>query len=205
MSLPLRLKLFVIGGVLTSLVAIFGIVLPLKFDSHPTEYFAISDLKNAVNVQQLSTVDYIYHGIADKKGSMFWQEVVDFRIRYEAQVRAHYDLNKIEFTMDEKAKKITAYIPEPTISEPVINENKFGFLPENIQANMKEILALCKEDAARDVDKKAIKEQADYNLKDTIKALVMPFTGDDKGWNIEFKNLSELSQKGAKNDAKNEV
>ena len=66
MALPLRSKLFVIGGLAISLTVLVGVVLPLKFDSHPTEYFAISDLKNAVNIQQLSTVDYIYHGIADR-------------------------------------------------------------------------------------------------------------------------------------------
>lgn len=49
-----------------SMFVLVGVVLPLKFDSHPTEYFAISDLKNAVNIQQLSTVDYVYHGIADR-------------------------------------------------------------------------------------------------------------------------------------------
>lgn len=66
MALPPRSKLFVIGGLAISLTVLVGVVLPLKFDSHPTEYFAISDLKNAVNIQQLSTVDYIYHGIADR-------------------------------------------------------------------------------------------------------------------------------------------
>lgn len=179
--------------VLVALVlVVFGIVLPIAMDDHrDNDYITVAKLKDAVNIENLAAVDYTYEGIAEKKSPFLWTENVDYRVKYESHVRANYKMSEIEFTIDEAGKKITAYLPEPEISSPVLDETKFGYLPENITADIKDVLALCKEDAAKDVNVDMMRAEGLESLKNIITALTMPLLGDD--WNLEFKDLSEYT------------
>ena len=156
-----------------ALVAIFGFVLPYVMDDDETQYVTESDLKSAVDIDNLSTIDYVYHGIAEKHSTFLWQDRVDYRVKYQAHVRASYKL----------------------VGEPQLDHKEFGYLPENATADMKDVIALCREDAASDVDRDEIRREADASLRDTVSALTKHLLGDDL--KLEFKPISEYSEEVA--------
>ncbi|NHM16471.1 DUF4230 domain-containing protein [Eggerthellaceae bacterium zg-887] len=192
-------KIFKIA--ITAIVIAFVVVAILLFDvvrsctsaDSETIHLSETSLKEAVDIESLAAVDYIYKGIAEKAGKFLWNDTVDYRVKYEAHVRASYDMGEIQFTLDEGNMVATAYLPEAQISDPVINENEFGFLPENPAANVRDILAICKEDAANDFNREEIKRGARDSLEGTVEALTEPLLGDK--WTIEFKDLSEYPNK----------
>ena len=195
LSLKAKLAVFVVAAVIA--VGFFGFALPWIADNHETQYLATSDLKSAVDIDSLSTIDYTYHGIAEKHGKFLWQDRVDYRVKYEAHVRASYALSDIQFEVNEEDKVVTVYLPEAQIGDPQLDNSKFGYLPESATADMKDVIALCREDAANDVDKEEIKEQAEASLKDTVKALTLPLIGDE--YQLEFKPIAEYNEEADSN------
>lgn len=176
-------------AVVVILAILLGIVGPLILDRDKNQYLTEISLKEAVDIENLSTIDYTYKGIAEKADKFLWVDTVDCRVRYEVHIRASYDMDQIEFTIDETSKTVTAYIPEVQIGTPVLDENKFGYLPESATPDMRDILALCKEDAARDVNQDELKREADESLRNIVTALTMPLLGDE--FTLDFKSLSE--------------
>ena len=87
------------------------------------------------------------------------------------------------------------YLPEAEIGEPQLDHKEFGYLPENATADMKDVIALCREDAASDVDRDEIRREADASLRDTVSALTKHLLGDDL--KLEFKPISEYSEEVA--------
>jgi len=201
-KLPKPIQIIIPILVFVLAVAIVTVVIPIVLDNDKTQYVNETSLKEAVNIESLDSVEYIYKGIAENDGQLLWMDTVDYRVKYEAHIRATYDMSKIEFTIDEENKVATAYLPEAEIETPVLDETKFGYLPENTTADMKDILSLCKEDAANDVDKDKIHQAASDSLKNTINALTLPLLGDD--WTLEFKSLSEYPNP-ATQEVNNEV
>lgn len=201
--LPLKARLLIIAVLAASLLAGVGVVLPIMTDTDQTQYLVSSDLEDAVAIDELSTVDYVYHGVAEKHSTFLWQDRIDYRVKYEAHVRANYNLTEVRFSIDNEKKIATAYIPGPKIAEPQIVDGKYGYLPEGASADLREVIALCKEDAANDVDKNEINEQAEKSLKDTIEALTMPLLGDK--YTLDFKPIADFvdeQESGDKADEK---
>lgn len=196
-KLSLKAKLAVLAVAAVIAVGFFGFALPWMADNHETQYLATSDLKSAVDIDSLSTIDYTYHGIAEKHGKFLWQDRVDYRVKYEAHIRASYTLSDIQFGINEEDKVVTAYLPEAQIGDPQLDNSKFGYLPESATADMKDVIALCREDAANDVDREEIKEQAEASLKDTVKALTLPLLGDE--YQLEFKPIAEYNEEADSN------
>lgn len=186
-KLSLKVKFALV--VAAALFVFFACVLPWITDNHETQVLTTSDLKSAVDIDSLSTVDYTYHGIVEKHGRFLWMDRVDYRVKYEAHIRASYTMSDIQFGIDEENKVVTAYLPKAQVGEPQLDNSKFGYLPENATADMKDVLSLCRKDAADEVDKKEIKKQADASLQDTVKALTLPLIEDE--YKLVFKPLAE--------------
>ena len=186
-KLSLKVKLALVVAV--TLLVFFRCVLPWITDNHETQYLTTSDLKSAVDIDSLSTVDYTYHGIVEKHGRFLWMDRVDYRVKYEAHIRASYTMSDIQFGIDEEHKVVTAYLPKAQVGEPQLDNSKFGYLPENATADMKDVLSLCRKDAADEVDNKEIKKQADASLRDTVKALTLPLIEDK--YELDFKPLAD--------------
>ena len=188
-KLSTKVKIALVAVIVVALVGFFRVVLPWITDNHETQYLTTSDLKSAVDIDSLSTVDYTYHGIVEKHGRFLWMDRVDYRVKYEAHIRASYTMSDIQFDIDEEHKAVTAYLPKAQVGEPQLDNSKFGYLPENAIADMKDVLSLCRKDAADEVDKKEIKKQADASLRDTVKALTLPLIEDE--YELDFKPLAE--------------
>lgn len=189
---------FVVLGIVA--FSYWGVIAPIFNSQTETEYFAVSDLKKAVDVDELSTVEYTYHGIAEKHDKKLWIDTISYRVKYEAHVSASYKMTDIEFGKDDGSKTIIVYLPEPTIEEPVLADD-FGYLPDNASADIQEVRNLCREDATADVNKSAITKQAKGNIKKIIKALIKPLIQND-GWHVTFKSITEFNKDGASDEAK---
>lgn len=196
-KLSFKVKLVLLVAAAAALFVFFGFVFPWITDNHETQYLATSDLKSAVDIDSLSTVDYTYHGIVEKHGKFLWMDRVDYRVKYEAHIRASYTMGDIQFDVNEDKKVVTAYLPKAQVGEPQLDNSKFGYLPENATADMKDVLSLCRKDAADEVDKKEIKKQADASLQDTVKALTMPLIEDK--YELDFRPLAEYKGKADSN------
>lgn len=196
-KLSTKVKIALVVVIAAALFVFFRGVLPWITDNHETQYLTTSDLKSAVDIDSLSTVDYTYHGIVEKHGRFLWMDRVDYRVKYEAHIRASYTMSDIQFDIDEEHKVVTAYLPKAQVGEPQLDNSKFGYLPENATADMKDVLSLCRKDAADEVDKKEIKKQADASLQDTVKALTMPLIEDK--YELDFKPLAEYKGKADSN------
>ena len=188
-KVPLKFKLIGVVIVIVVVAVVCGFVLPYLLDDHETHYTSESDLKEAVAIENLSAIDYVYRGIAEKPGHFLWMDSIDYRVRYEAHVRAYYNMNDIEFTMDDATKTVTAYLPDAEIGQAKLDETKFGYLPEDANADMPEILALCREDAANDLNTEQVQKEANENLQNIVKGLTLPLLGDE--WTMDFKSLTE--------------
>lgn len=197
-KLSTKVKIALVVVLAGALVGFFGFILPSMLDNDETQYLTTSDLKSAVDIDSLSTVDYIYHGIVEKHGRFLWMDRVDYRVKYEAHIRASYTMSDIQFGIDKENKVVTAYLPKAQVGEPQLDNSKFGYLPENATADMKDVLSLCRKDAADEVDKKEIKKQADTSLRDTVKALTLPLI--DGEYELKFKPLAEYKE-GADSNA----
>lgn len=200
-TIPAKVKIAIGIVIVAAAIVIAGFVVPYFLNQHENEYFAESDLKAAVDIDNLSAVDYAYHGIAEKhkqRFGAFGDDLVSYRVKYMAHVRASYKLSDIEFAIDNDNKVVTAYLPKATIGEPQLDQNEFGYLPSNTKADIKDVIALCREDAANDVDKKEIQKEADASLQNTVTALTLPMLGDS--YTLEFKPMSEWKKEDANND-----
>lgn len=194
-KLPLQVKIGIPLVAIACVIVVAGFVVPAVFDKHETKYLAESDLQEAVNIESLSTVDYVYHGVAEKHSQLLWMDTVDYRVKYEAHIKAGYTMSDIRFAVDNDGKTVTAYLPEANIGAPILNETEFGYLPENATANIKDVIALCREDAANDVNNEEITREAQEGLQQAIRALTMPLLGEE--WQLDFKPLAEFVEKEA--------
>lgn len=197
-KVPLKVKLIVAAVVAIVLFVFFGFILPNLLSDHKTHYASETELKEAVQIENLSAIEYVYCGIAEKPGRFLWMDNVEYRVKYEAHVKASYKMSDIQFVVDNEKRVATAYLPEAELGKITLDETKFGYLPERANANMSEVLALCREDAANDLNLEQVQEEARENLQNIIKALTLPLLGDK--WQMEFKSLSEY-EGGESNEA----
>lgn len=188
-KVPMRVKIIGLIVVIVLAVIVCGFVIPYVLDDHETHYTSESTLKEAVEIENLSAIDYVYRGIAEKPGKFLWMDNVEYRVRYEAHVRAYYNMSDIQFEMDNEHKIVTAYLPQAEIGSPVLDETKFGYLPANANADMPEILKLCREDAANELNTDQVQKEAYESLQSIVEALTLPLLDTD--WQIEFLSLDQ--------------
>lgn len=64
-----------------------------------------SQLKNAINISQLSTAEFVYNGIAEKYADESTEEVECY-IAYDANVKVGIQMEDVAFNIDEENKVI---------------------------------------------------------------------------------------------------
>lgn len=199
---PFKIKLVGVLALALFAVVMFGVVLPLVLDSDETQYISDATLKSAVDIGNLEVVDCTYKGIAEKTSQFLWAENVDYRVKYEAHVRASYDMSAIEFNVDNDRRVVTVILPEVEIASPVIDETKFGYLPENATADVRDVLVLCKEDVANEFVDDEIRVEALESVRETVEALMSPLLDD--AWSVEFEYASK-SNEADESEVQNDV
>lgn len=191
-KVPLKIKVLGLAVIAILAILVFGIALPLVLDNDETQYVSDATLKSAVDIGDLEVVDYTYKGIAEKTSQFLWTENVDYRVKYEAHVRASYDMSAIEFRVNNEDKSVTVLLPDVEISDPVLDETKFGYLPESATADVRDVITLCKEDVASEFSDAGLRAEASESVRETVEALTGPLL--DSTWRIGFEEVSAKEQ-----------
>lgn len=194
-----RKVLLILAAIIVALVFLIpGVIVPTLKPAPKTHYISKTSLEKAVNINELSTLDYTYTGIAEKisslaigdihtpVGDLTSPEWVDFRVKYSAEIRVEFDMSEIRFEINRRSNIITAVLPKMKLGTPNIDANSFGFLPEGKTADLADIIRLCSEDATNEIGQDAQLEEREYeNLESTVSALTLPLIGDE--YTLEFK------------------
>ena len=184
-----KIVFIVIAALVAAAVVFVTVVWPLMNYKPKTEYFATSTLEKIVKTSNLSTVDCIYNGIAEKEPTYVGpiQTVAGYSAKYNSRVKVSYDLAAVK-VRDENGK-LVVYLPEPEIGDPIL-DGKLSFIPEGYDGDYGEALKICKEDAKQELmQESSIIELANENIERTLKSLIKPLV--DKNKTIEFKPVSE--------------
>lgn len=142
-----------------------------------------SELEKAINIAQLSTAEFVYNGIAEKYKEKKPDEIECY-IAYNAHVKVGIDMEDVKFTIDDVNKTVTPILPEINISNTVVDNGSFSYIPEDPDISLKDVITLCKKDAAENAaESEELYETAEDNLKAVIEGLLTPIL-DNEGYEI---------------------
>ena len=136
---------FILVGaiVLMLIIAVFAIIFK---GSGEIAISIETSLKEVLEVAEISTVEYTYNSIVEKKDdkneSMYY-------VKYKGTVKAGFDFDKLEVKKDEtEENKLIIYIPEIKINSVSIDEDlEYIFTKEKYKTtNVHEMLQLCNDD-----------------------------------------------------------
>ncbi|MBR3225289.1 MAG: DUF4230 domain-containing protein [Atopobiaceae bacterium] len=180
-----RLPILVVVLVLLVAAGAFAMLNP-AISSRLTgeDYISTSQLKKAVEMEGLSSAEFVYNGIAEKRKT--GTDEVEYRVSYDASVKAGITMGDVDFDVDNKAKVITITLPEIVPSSVSVSMDGLDYMPENPKVEVKEILELCEKDVKEEAERsESFYATAEENLKSVIEALTMPVVGS-KGYRIEW-------------------
>ena len=143
-----------------------------------------SALEKAVEVSDLSVAEYNYNGIYEhqKKDS----DKIDYRIKYNAVVKAGINMGDITFTIDEEKKTVTPVLPELTVNDVIVDTKSLGYMPEDADVEVNEAIKYCKQDVQSEAEtSEELKEVAEENLQSVVKALIKPLL-DSAGYTLKW-------------------
>ena len=142
-----------------------------------------SRLEKAINIDNLSTAEFIYNGIAEKRKEKK-PEKVEYYISYNATVKVGINMEDVKFDIDKKNKTVKPILPEIKVNIATPDEESFSYIPQNPDMSMKDIITLCKEDAINEANNSELLYQtAEENLQSVIEALLSPIL-ESSGYTI---------------------
>ena len=136
-------------------------------------------LQEIVNVQELSTYEVIYNGIAEVKSDKKAGEIA-YYVSYEAVVKLGIDFGKITIEQDEDLKKIIITIPDLGETEEWVDIASLDYIWIDKTANTETVVEkaykACIADVKQEIaTEKTIFELAKQNAINIVEALVRPF------------------------------
>ena len=138
-----------------------------------------SQLKEAVEINDLSTAEFVYNGIAEvykeKK-----KDKIDYRVKYNSTVKVGVDLSKISFDIDNENKTVKPILPRIEIQEISVKPDGMSFIPDDAKGDINKVRSVCEDDATKEAkNSKELFEIAKENLKNTVEALLKPLIEND--------------------------
>ena len=73
------------------------------------DYVTSTQLKKAVNIENLSSAEFVYNGIAEKHKDN--SDEIEYRVAYEATVKVGVKMSDIDFDIDQSNKVIVPACP----------------------------------------------------------------------------------------------
>lgn len=171
----MKVKLIAAAVVAALVAVVIAVVIPVvQAKDNKTTYITSSELTGIVNVSKLSTAEYRYNSIAAKYND---NGDVEYHVYYESTISATYDMSAIDFVIDDDEKTIKPILPNPVIGDPAIDSTSLDYLPKAPNANLRDVITICKEDALAEIEQAGgILYTARQNMKRTIEALLAPLT-----------------------------
>ncbi len=185
-------------GVIAAVVviAVVGVVFGAGSSNKVTkeDYVTSSMLEKALEIENISTAEFVYNGIAEhykdegeSNPLFFWEgnDPVDYRICYLASVKAGINMKDVKFDVDDAKKVVRVVLPDISFTCSV-NPESMQFIPENTDADMQAIFQLCEEDVEFEaLQSDELRNVAETNLRSAIEALTLPML-NDRGYSIEW-------------------
>lgn len=149
-----------------------------------------SQLKEIINVSELSTFTAVYNGVAQVMNKEKPEET-DYYVSYEARVDVGIDFSKIGIDKDDEEKVIRLTVPEVDITDVVVDIASLDYIFLNDKANAlsvsQEAYKACEEDVKNEsAGQEAIFELAEQNAENIVTALVRPVV-EPLGYTIEIE------------------
>ena len=174
-----HLKHFIVIGCLAFLI-ISVLVIGMKFKSKEGENSVISEasLKQVLEIDELSTLEYFYNSIATKNVES--SEKVEYHVRYEGTVRLGIEFEDISIEINEDNKEIKVKIPEVKIIDHKVEPETLDFIFLKDKYETESVLAeaneLCNADLKSKVeDSSSLFDLARENAVSSIEALLRPW------------------------------
>lgn len=145
-----------------------------------------TELMKVVDIDELSTAECVYNGIAEKKDD---DGNVNYRIAYESRVQIGLNLSEVDFSdIDQENKVVRPVLPEITIGDIEIDTSTLDYMPKDPKdLDMAEVIGLCKEDA-----RSGCMENAEFytlareNAQAIVESLTMPLI-ESRGYTISWE------------------
>lgn len=182
----LKLKLtgkkakYLIGiAVALAVVIIVPLAVSITTKESEPEIVSKSTLEKIINVNDLSTFEAVYNGIA-KVTEKDDPEKINYYVSYEAKVKAGLDFGQVDITVDTEEKLITVKLPEIEITDVNVDITSLDYIFLNNKANTstvsEEAYKKCIEDATNESNNEdAIYDLAKQNAHNIVEALISPF------------------------------
>lgn len=147
------------------------------------DYVTSTQLKKAVNIENLSSAEFVYNGIAEKHKDN--SDEIEYRVAYEATVKS-WRKNERYVQTSTPDKVIVPRLPEIAVNSVAVDVNSLSYMPKNPDAGMKEVLDLCEADAKNEANNSdKFYRTAEDNMKSVVEALTLPLV-KGKGYSIAW-------------------
>lgn len=191
-----RLK-FLITGLVVGAIIVAVVIFKMTGGSSmfgAEDFVTSSQLKDAVNIEQLSSAEFVYNGIAEKYRED--SDEVEYRISYDATLKVGINMSDIVFTVDDDAKTVKAQLPPIAITNISVSTEGLSYLPENPNLDMADILTICEEDIKNEAAQSpSFYQTAEENMRDVVEALTLPLI-KGKGYSLEWEEPVPESEIG---------
>lgn len=170
-----------IAVVIVIVIVCSSLVAKNFFKKSEPEIINKNTLEKIINVNDLSTFEAVYNGIA-KVANEKNPEKIDYYVSYNAKVKAGIDFEKVEITVDNEKKVIAVKLPEIKITDVNVDITSLDYIFENNKANTSTVSEQAYKKCIEDVknessNENAIYELAEQNAHNIIEALISPFVG----------------------------
>lgn len=149
-----------------------------------------TSLKEVLETSEISTVEYTYNSITEKKED----DIVKYYVKYKGVVKAGFDFDKLDVSKDtQDENKIIITIPEISINSVAVDEDlKYIFTKEKYDTEViyPEAFRLCSEDlTSKAKTNGTLQKMAKESAEDLVKGLTAPF--EEEGYIIEIVHTSD--------------
>lgn len=183
---------FTVIIILVTVAVVLAIISSEKKPEEPRkEVITEVMLQEVIDVSELSTFEAVYNGVAKVYNKQKPIEI-DYYVSYCSKIKAGIDFENVDISVDNDEKKITATLPEVTITDVTVDITTLDYIFQNAAANnssvAEEAYKACIEDATVESRRQRdIYTFAQQNAENVIKALITPFVSQiDDEYTLEI-------------------
>ncbi len=141
-----------------------------------------TQLKQAINIDNLSSAEFVYNGIAEKYKDN--TSTIEYRVAYDATVKVGIRMSDIDFDVDRASKTVTPRLPEIIVNSVSVDINTLSYMPKDPGAEIKDVIEVCENDVKTEASNSSkFYQTAEENMKSVVEALTLPLI-KSKGYSL---------------------